>query len=168
MTKFLLTFLALVSVLFFISCTSDDTSKSATTEETSSTLTASEKQEIEKEISNLVKSFFVHVESLDIDSCMDYFENTSDFYSVNPDGTAGDYNSLKNINGDGFSQMKSFSNKLNKEEITVLSKTKVLYTCFATQEFVLKTGETMKMENVAGTMLFDKIGSSWKATFYQE
>ena len=26
----------------------------------------------------------------------------------------------------------------------------------------------MKMENVAGTMLLDKIGNTWKATFYQE
>ena len=26
----------------------------------------------------------------------------------------------------------------------------------------------MKMENVVGTMLLDKIGNSWKATFFQE
>lgn len=108
-----------------------------------------EKHEIEKEISNLGKSFFKHVEKLDIDSCMSYFEDRSDFWSVNPDGTVGYYNSLKKINGDGFSQMKSFSSKLNKESIRILSKTQILYTYFATQEFVLKTGERMKMENLA-------------------
>jgi len=169
MTKlFSLTTIVLLSFSLFVGCTNADKSKPGTAEEPSSKLTPSEKQEIEKEISNLGKSFFKHVEKLDIDSCMSYFENTSDFWSVNPDGTAGDYNSLKKINGDGFSQMKSFSSKLNKESIRVLSKTQVLYTYFATQEFSLKTGEKMKMENVAGTMLLDKIGNSWKATFYQE
>ena len=168
MTKFLLTTFTLTTVLFFSGCTSNDKSNSSTTEQTTSTLAASDKQEIEKEISNLGKSFFAHVEKLDIDSCMNYFKDTSDFWSVNPDGTSGDYNTLKKINGEGFSQMKSFGSKLNKEKFRVLSKTQVLYTYFATQEFVLKTGETMKMENVAGTMLLDKIGNSWKATFYQE
>jgi hypothetical protein len=168
MTKFLLTTITLTASLLFVGCTNADKSKPAAAEETLTTLTSSDKQEIQKEISNLGKSFFSHVERLDIDSCMNYFENTSDFWSVNPDGTAGDYNSLKKINGEGFSQMKTFSSKLNKESIRVLSKTQVLYTYFATQEFVLKTGEKMKMENVAGTMLLDKIGKSWKATFYQE
>jgi hypothetical protein len=168
MTKFSLTIFILTTFLFIVGCTSNDKIKPATTEQTISTLTVSEKQEIENEISNLGKSFFTHVEKRNIDSCMNYFENTSDFWSVNADGTAGDYNSLKKINGEGFSQMKSFSSKLNNEKIRILSKTQVLYTYFATQEFVLKTGETMKMENVAGTMLLDKIGDSWKATFYQE
>jgi hypothetical protein len=168
MTKFLLTIITLTASLLFVGCTNADKSKPAADEETPTTLTSSDKQEIQKEISNLGKTFFRHVEKLDIDSCMNYFENTSDFWSVNPDGTAGDYNSLKKINGEGFSQMKSFSSKLNKESIRVLSKTQALYTYFATQEFVLITGEKMKMENVAGTMLLEKIGNSWKATFYQE
>ena len=163
-----MTILTFATSLFFVGCTSNDKSKPVTTEQTTSILTASDKQEIEKEISNLGKSFFTHVEKLDIDACMKYFENTSDFWSVNPDGTSGDYNTLKKINGEGFSQIKSLSHKLNSEKIRVLSKTQVLYTYFATQEFVLKTGETMKMENAAGTMLFDKIDNSWKATFYQE
>lgn len=137
-------------------------------DDVSTALSPSDKQAIEKEISALSRSFFVQVEKLDIDGCMRFFENTADFWSVNADGTAGDYNSLKKINGDGFSQMKSFSTTLNKESIRVLSKTQVLYTCFLTQAFVLKTGETMKMENIGETMLFEKMGNSWKATFYQE
>ena len=165
MTKFIsLTTSILIAGILLSGCNNTSDSKVNSVE----TLTASDKQAIEKEIANLGKSFFSHVEKLDIDSCMNYFENTADFWSVNPDGTSGDYNTLKKINGEGFSQMKSFSSKLNKEKIRVLSKTQVLYTYFATQEFVLKTGETMKMENVAGTMLLDKIGNSWKATFYQE
>ena len=168
MTKIIsLTTSILLAGILLSSCNNPSDSK-VNSVETASTLTASDKQAIEKEIANLGKSFFAHVEKLDIDSCMNYFENTADFWSVNPDGTSGDYNTLKKINGDGFSQMKSFSSKLNKEKIRVLSKTQVLYTYFATQEFVLKTGERMKMENVAGTMLLDKIGNSWKATFYQE
>jgi PBP1b-binding outer membrane lipoprotein LpoB len=55
-----------------------------------------QKQAIEQEISGLVKEFFQQVEKLDIDKCMTYFENTPDFQAVNPDGTFGDYNALKN------------------------------------------------------------------------
>lgn len=116
--------------LFFVVCASNDKSKPATAEQATSILTASDKQEIEKEISNLGKSFSTHVEKFDIESCMKYFENTSDFWSVNPDGTSGEYNTLKKINGEDFSQMKSLSHKLNKEKIRVLSKTQVLYTFF--------------------------------------
>lgn len=169
MTKlFFLTTIAVLSLSLFVSCKNAGKSKDATSQEPLLTLTATEKKEIEIEISNLGKSFFKHVEKLDIDSCMSYFENRSDFWCVNPDGTYGDYNSLKKINGDGFNQMQSFRSKLNKESIRILSKTQVLFTYFATQEFVLKTGEKMKMENVAGTMLLEKIDNSWKATFYQE
>ncbi len=160
------TFLIAFSIIS--SCTDTDKTNNATAAETSSSLTASEKQQIEKEISDLSKSFFKQVEKLDIDSCMNYFENTPDFLSVNADGTAGDYNSLKKINADGFNHMKSFTNTLNKETIRILSKSQVLYTCFVTQEFTLKTGEKMKVENIAATMLFEKLGNSWKATFYQE
>ena len=138
MTKLcLLTTIVLLSLSSFVACKNADKSKLETAKETSSKLTPLEKQEIEKEISNLGNSFFKNIEKLDIDGCMSYFENTADFQFVNPNGTAGDNNTLKKINGAGFSQMKSFSSKLNKESIRILSKTQVMYTYFATQEFTL-------------------------------
>jgi hypothetical protein len=150
----------------FVSCTNAEQSNAEATADVS--LTASEKQAIEKEIAVIAKLFFQNVERLDIDGCMTVFQDTSVFLSINPDGTSGDYRNLKKINGEGFSQMSSFKSTLNKESIMVLSTSQVLYTFFATQEFTLKTGEKMRMDHVAGTMLFVKANNSWKATFYQE
>ncbi|WP_421826838.1 nuclear transport factor 2 family protein [Larkinella sp.] len=132
------------------------------------TMTTEHKQAIEQEISGLVKEFFQQVEKLDIETCMTYFENTPDFQAVNPDGTLGNYDALKKLNADGFSQMKTLSVVPNKEAIRVLTDSLVLYTFSMEQNATLKTGQKMKFEHVAGTMLFSKINGAWKATFYHE
>lgn len=131
-------------------------------------MTPEQKQAIEQEISGLVKEFFRQVQKLDIETCMTYFENTPDFQAVNPDGTFGDYDALKKLNADGFSQMKTLSVVPAKEAIRVLTDSLVLYTFSMEQNATLKTGQKMKFEHVAGTMLFTKINGAWKATFYHE
>lgn len=133
-----------------------------------SAMTAEQKQAIETEISALAKEFFQKAEKLDIEACMTFFENTPDFLAANPDGTAGDYNALKKLNADGFSQMTSLTIAPKNELVRILSDSQVLYTFFTKQDITLKTGEKMTVENVAGTMLFTKINGAWKATFYQE
>ncbi|KAA9341078.1 nuclear transport factor 2 family protein [Larkinella humicola] len=133
-----------------------------------STMTTEHKQAIEKEISGLIKDFFQQVEKLDIEKCMTYFENTPDFQAVNPDGTLGDYDALKKLNAEGFSQMKTLSVEPTKEAIRVLTDSLVLYTFSMEQNATLKTGQKIKFEHVAGTMLFTKINGAWKATFYHE
>lgn len=169
MTKFVsFTKIVLLSFSLFVGCTNADKSKPSTEEEPSSVLTQSEKQQIEKEISDLSKAFFQQAEKLNIDSCWTFFENTNDFLAANSDGTSGDYNSLIKVNNDVFSQMKSFTSNLKKESIRILSKSQVLYTIFAYQTFTLKTGENMKLDNVALTMLFTKINNSWKITYLHE
>ncbi|MBC7572297.1 MAG: hypothetical protein H7319_21590 [Spirosoma sp.] len=55
-----------------------------------------------------------------------------------------------------------------KEAVRVLSDTQALYTFTVGQAAVLKTGQKINYENVAGTMLFTNINGAWKATFYQE
>jgi hypothetical protein len=99
---------------------------------------------------------------------MTFFENTPDFLAVNPDGTLGDYNSLKKLNADGFSQMIGFKLTPKKEVIRILSDSQVLCTFSVGQDATLKTGQKVKYENVAGTMLFTKINGAWKVTFYHE
>lgn len=165
---FSLAVIALLGLSLLIGCTDADKSKSETSATQSSDPTPAEKQHIEKEITGLSKAFFQQVDKLDIEACMRFFENTPDFWAVNPDGTYADYNALKKINADGFSQMASFNNAIKKESIRILSKTQVLYTFFSTQEMILRTGEKMRLDNIAGTMLFEKINGAWKATFYQE
>lgn len=154
-------------LLFAAGCSSP--AKETPTQTTdASTMTTEHKQAIEQEISSLVKEFFQQVQELDIEACMTYFENTPDFQAVNPDGTFGDYNALKKLNADGFSQMKTLSVVPNKEAIRVLTDSLVLYTFSMEQNATLKTGQKLKFEHVAGTMLFTKINGAWKATFYQE
>lgn len=133
-----------------------------------SAMTAEGKQVIETEISALTKEFFKYVEKLDIERCMTYFVNTPDFLAVNPDGTFGDYNALKKLNADGFSQMTTFKLTPKKESIRVLSDSLVLYTFSVGQVGTLKNGQKINYDNVAGTMLFTKINGAWKATFYHE
>ena len=132
------------------------------------TMTAGKKQAIETEILGLTKAFFQEVEKLDIERCMTYFANTPDFLAVNPDGTFGDYDALKKLNADGFSQMTTLKVTHKKEAIRVLSDSLVLYTFSVGQAATLKTGQKLNYENVAGTMLFTNISGAWKATFYQE
>jgi hypothetical protein len=154
-------------VLFALSC-STPSRQTAEQAPGASVLTPEKKQAIEKEISDLVKAFFVDVEKLDIEKCMTYFENTSDFQGVNPDGTLGTYDELKKLNADGFAQMSTFKIIPKKEVIRVLSDSLVLYTYSIGQVATLKTGEKISYENVASTMLFAKINGAWKATFYHE
>ncbi|WP_373515667.1 nuclear transport factor 2 family protein [Persicitalea sp.] len=152
--------------LFVAGCNTSANESAAKTTDVSE-MTAEQKQTIEKEISALTTAFFQDVEKLDIEACMNYFENTPEFLAVNPDGTAGDYDSLKKLNADAFDQFATMAVTPKREVIRVLSDTQVLYTVFATMNFTLKTGEKMKLEE-AGTMLFTKIDGAWKATFYHE
>lgn len=158
-------FMALI--LFVAGCNAPAKETAAKTTEASG-LTAEKKQAIETEILGLTKAFFQEVEKLDIERCMTYFANTPDFLAVNPDGTFGDYNALKKLNADGFSQMAGFKLTPQKEAIRVLSDTQALYTFTVGQAATLKTGQKIKYEHVAGTMLFTKINGAWKATFYHE
>lgn len=160
--------LALFAALFLLVCTigCNPTKQETTTDVP--VMTAGKKQAIEQEISGLVKAFFQQVEKLDIETCMTYFENTPDFQAVNPDGTLGDYDALKKLNADGFSQMKTLSVVPQKEVIRVLTDSLVLYTFSMEQDATLKTGQKIKFEHVAGTMLFTRINGAWKATFYHE
>ena len=158
----------LLAFSLFVGCTNADKLKPTTEEEPSSVLTQSEKQQIEKEISDVSKTFFQLAEKLNIDSCMTFFENTKDFLAANSDGTSGDYNSVKKANSELFSQIKSFTSNLKKESIRILSKSQVLYTFFAYQTCTHKTGDTMTLDNVALTMLFTKINNSWKVTYIHE
>lgn len=161
---FSLTMAAFAALILFVAGCNPTAQKTTDVPE----MTTEQKQTIEKEISALTKEFFRNVEKLDIEACMTFFENTPDFLAVNPDGTSGDYNSLKKLNADGFSQMSTLTATPKKEVIRILSDSQVLYTFFSTQVFELKTGQKMKYENVAGTMLLTKINGAWKATFYQE
>ena len=133
-----------------------------------SVMSAGKKQAIETEILGLTKAFFQEVEKLDIERCMTYFANTPDFLAVNPDGTFGDYDALKKLNADAFSQMTAFRVTPKKEAVRVLSDTQALYTFTVGQAGTLKTGRKINYENVAGTMLFTNVNGAWKATFYQE
>ncbi len=161
--------LAVVMALFLFATGCNTPAKETATQTTdASAMTPEQKQAIEQEISSLVKEFFQQVEKLDIETCMTYFENTPDFQAVNPDGTLGDYDALKKLNADGFSQMKTLSVVPAKEVIRVLTDSLVLYTFSMEQNATLKTGQKMKFEHVAGTMLFTKINGAWKATFYHE
>ncbi|QDK77587.1 nuclear transport factor 2 family protein [Spirosoma sp. KCTC 42546] len=159
---------AFVALFLFAAGCNTPAKETATQTTDASAITPEQKQAIEKEISGLIKEFFQQVEKLDIEKCMTYFENTPDFQAVNPDGTFGDYNALKKLNADGFSQMKTLSVVPAKEAIRVLTDSLVLYTFSMEQNATLKTGQKMKFEHVAGTMLFTKINGAWKATFYQE
>ena len=156
------------SMLLFVAGCNVPAKETATKTTEVSGMTADEKQAIETEISGLTKEFFHSAEKLDIERCMTFFENTPDFLAVNPDGTFGDYNTLKKLNADGFSQMVGFKITPKKEATQILSDSQVLYTFSVGQDATLKTGQKIKYDNVAGTMLFTKINGAWKATFYQE
>ncbi|RYF72356.1 MAG: nuclear transport factor 2 family protein [Cytophagaceae bacterium] len=158
-------FVALTLSVFTTCC---NTNKQETATADVPVMTAEKKQAIEQEISSLTKAFFQQVEKLDIEQCMTYFANSPDFLAVNPDGTLGDYDALKKLNADGFSQMTTLSVVPKKEVIRVLTDSLVLYTFSMEQNAALKTGQKITFENVAGTMLFAKVNGAWKATFYHE
>lgn len=158
---------AFAALFLFVAGCNTSANESATKTTDVSEMTAEQKQTIEKEISALMNGFFQNVEKLDIEACMAYFEDTPEFLAVNPDGTPGDYTSLKKLNAAAFDHFATMAVTPKREVIRILSDTQVLYTVFAGMDFSLKTGEKMKLEE-AGTMLFTKIDGAWKATFYHE
>jgi|WetSurMetagenome_2_1015567.scaffolds.fasta_scaffold34306_4 hypothetical protein len=99
---------------------------------------------------------------------MAFFENTSDFLAANLDGTSADYGTLKKINGDALNLTSSVKSTLEHEAIRVLSRSELLYAFFARQAFTLETGDKMKVDHVAGTMLFARISNSWKVRYYHQ
>ncbi|WP_223834345.1 hypothetical protein [Spirosoma profusum] len=140
--------LAIFAALLLFAAGCNAPARETTTKTTDvSSMTPEKKQAIETEISGLVKEFFQQVEKLDIETCMTYFKNTPDFQAVNPDGTFGDYNALKKLNADGFSQMATFKLTPKKEAIRVLSDSLVLYTFSMGQGVTLKTGQKIKYEH---------------------
>ncbi|GAB4019943.1 YybH family protein [Spirosoma koreense] len=168
-TNQLLQMLAVVMAMFLFAAGCNTPAKETATQTTNASVQASQPVQVdEKEIDTLTKEFFKNVEKLDIETCMSFFEDSPDFLSINPDGTVGDYGSLKKLNADGFSQMASFKLTPKKEAIRILSDSQVLYAFNHSQDATLKNGQKLHYENVSGTMLFTKINGAWKATFYQE
>ncbi|NIJ52685.1 nuclear transport factor 2 family protein [Dyadobacter arcticus] len=166
--QFPIIYAAFAALILFITSCNAPAKETATKATDTPGLTSGQKQATEKEIADLVKAFFQDVENLDIEKCMTYFENTTDFQAVNPDGTFGNFDALKKLNADGFSQLATYKVTPKKEAIRVLSDSLVLYTFLVGQAGILKTGEKVSYDNVAGTMLFAKINDEWKATFYHE
>ncbi|HEX8278463.1 MAG TPA: hypothetical protein VF540_07200, partial [Segetibacter sp.] len=127
MTKFLLIVSSIfISFSILSSCNNADNATAKTTPEAE--MSAAEKDSTKKEISELFKSFLLQVKKLDIDGAMSFFEKTDDFLAANPDGTSADYNSLKQLNADGFKQMSSLNATTKHEVINILSPSHVLYT----------------------------------------
>lgn len=159
---------AFIALFLLVTGCTSSANESTTKSTPAAEITSGKKQAIEKELSALMKEFFQAAEKLDIEACMTFFENTPNFLAANPDGTAGDYNSLKKVNADAFSQMAALKFTPKKQVIRILSDSLALYTYFIKEDITLKTGEKMTYEDVAATMLFTKIKGTWKATFYQE
>lgn len=163
-----LTTIVLISFSLLTACTGESNRTPDLEEKPAVGLTPTETKNIEDQISEITKTFFQNVEKLDIDAAMNTFENNSDFKAITPDGMLVDYASFKKLNTDGFSQLASIKNTITKESINVLTEKHVLYTFVVKQDLNFKTGEKMVVENAAGSMLFVKLPTGWKATFYQQ
>jgi hypothetical protein len=168
MTKFSLTILTLTTSLFFVGCNNSDKSTPATTEQTVSTLTASEKQEIEKEISARLDEVIAGAKKLDVEAAAKPYSNDPDFKIVNPDGTVTDFPTMKNSQKEGFKGLDSMNFHTTKTEYTFLTKDIVICTWIGNNDFQLKSGDKMKIDPYVGTLVFVKKNNEWKIIYAHE
>ena len=155
----------LLTLTFFNGCKNDVDSKDNGTD---CEMTADEKENAKKEISDVGKFVLENAAKLDVETALKPYSNDPEFLLINPDGSYSDYGKMKETNIEAFKQLSSFKQTTLKEEYRFLTKKDVLYTWYGKNEIQLKTGEKITNESYIGTMLFKKINNDWTIVYAHE
>lgn len=155
----------LVSTLLF-SCKNSEDIKTITSDETE--ISNTEKDNAKKAISARVDEIIKGANSLNVDAAMKPYSNGQEFKIVNPDASVTDYHTMMSTQVEAFKSLASMNFTTIKQDFIFLAKDLVMCTWTGRNEFVLKTGEKMKIEPYVGSMLFRKRDNEWKIIYAHE
>ena len=131
-------------------------------------ISSDEKESTKKEISGRIDEIIKGVKELNVDVALKPYSSDPSFRIVNTDASVTDYQTMKNGQTEVFRTVKSISFTTIKEDFQFLSKDLVICTWTGRNEFELKTGEKMKIDPYAGSMLFSKKNNEWKIIYAHE
>ena len=161
----LLTALIFLTLFIISGCKNPNSSK---TDTQSTEITSDEKEVIKKAISGRIEEIIKGVKELNVEAAAKPYSNDSEFMIVNPDASVTDFQTMKNVQREGFKALKSMNFTTIKQHFMFLTKDLVMYTWTGKNEFELNTGEKMKIEPYVGSMLFRNEDKEWKIIYVHE
>lgn len=127
-----------------------------------------QKESAQRAISTRIEEIIRGASQLDVEAALKPYSSDPGFKIVNPDGSVADYPTMKRSQEEAFKATASLSFTTTREEFTFLSADLVICTWVGRNEFVLKTGERMKIEPYVGSMTFRREGAEWKIVYAHE
>lgn len=136
--------------------------------EKSTVLNQSDKDGITREISASVDSLIAGWNSNKISTLFPVFTSDDDFTYVNIDGELYNYRQLIEISKAQFESLEYGKYSLNEKKIKVIDTKTAVAILKMSCEFKDLKGIIEKYEKVGCTLIFEKIGSEWLVTHFQE
>lgn len=131
-------------------------------------LSIAEKEQIQKEVEEVLNSLIEGCETLDMELAFGMFLNFPDFVMMSTDGTLYDYETYLKDNIDYLSTCSSFKLTTFRKEIRVINNETAVCAWSYRAEATLKTGERDIVEHAGASFVFTKIDGEWKVIFYHE
>ena len=163
--KFFIILVFCSSIVFF-SCQTNDNTKVKVDQTTE--LSADEKETAKKEISARIEEIIEGAKELNVEAAIKPYSSDTDFKIVNPDASVTDIATMKNAQTESFKTLASLNFTTIKKDFTFLEKDLVMCTWTGRNEFELKSGEKMKIDQYVGSMLFRKKNNEWKIIYAHE
>lgn len=163
--------MVIISLTLLMSCQPADQQKTTNEEVTSAqpaTLSATEKEEAKKAISARIVEIIEGAKKLSADSALKPYANIPEFKIINPDGSVLDYNGMVKYQTSAFKDLTSMEFRTVREEFTFLEKDLITCTWIGSCDFVVKTGEKMKINPYVGSMTFRKKDNVWQIIYAHE
>ena len=151
------TFIAVV-LLLCVGCTSQQSDQ----------LTQQQKDQIKNEIRAVVDSIIAKAERLDINGTIQYYWDSPEFLQYNPDGSQSDFQAVKKSLAWFADSLSAFKLATVRDEFPILTKDLVLYAWVGNDELTLKSGDKIKYDPDAETLVFRKFDDKWKMVYFHE
>jgi hypothetical protein len=145
-------------IIFLMSCI----------QKSSDSITDNEKKEIISDVTKVAYQTIEVCNKIDLQTCIGFFMNSSEFLAVSTDGTILNYEQKINGEKEFFNSVSSLHLEKLVDDFKVLGKANVLWTVQFKVDAVLKTGEKLSFEKLIVTEIYKKVDTQWKISFSQE
>ena len=144
-----------LSLLLLAGCSSKEKGKA----------TLSQNDRIKNEVKTEVDSFMAKIIRLDPEGVFKYCADTSEWVTLNTDGTSYDLQTYRKAYTDFANSTASYKCTLLKQDFYILSEDVILCSRYEKDETIMKTGERLIIDPHAITLIFRKIRDHWKLIY---
>ena len=126
------------------------------TSQQSEQLTQQQRDQIKNEVKVVDDSIFAKAERLDIGGTIQYYWDSPEFVAYNPDGSRSDFQAWKKLLAWFADSVSAFTVATVRDEFPVVTKDLVIYVWSGNDELTLKSGDKIKFDPDAQTIVFRK------------